>query len=155
MPKDALADLFQELETLVSGMDDWLADVPHMRPLRDEFAAMLQGTKALAAEQNSLRARRQSVTQQLRILKGQGRDLVIKARAAIRSHYGHRNEGLVRFHIRPVRRRSRAIPEQAGIAESVPAEPSATTPAVPEKIETSPDAASVSPVPAGDSHSEP
>jgi hypothetical protein len=149
MPKDSLADLFDELETLVSGMDDWLADVPQMRPLRDEIASTLQGTRALAAEQNSLTARRQAVTQQLRIMKGEGRDLVIKARAAIRSYYGHRNEGLVRFHIRPTRRRSRAVPEGVGIAMPAPAEPPYKSSGAAETLGAAPDTTPVSPLPAG------
>ncbi|HSS75576.1 MAG TPA: hypothetical protein VLV54_02425 [Thermoanaerobaculia bacterium] len=63
MPKDSLADLLGELEILVSGMDDWLADVSQMQPLRNEVASILQGTRELAAEQSSLTARRQAVTQ--------------------------------------------------------------------------------------------
>jgi hypothetical protein len=154
MPKDSLAELFGELETLVSGMDDWLADVPQMQPLRDEVASMLQGTRELAAEQNSLTARRQAITQQLRIMKGEGRDLIIKARAAIRSYYGHRNEGLVRFNIRPVRRRSRAIPEETGIAMPAPATPPSKSPGTAKTLASSPDTAPVSPFPDGDSRSE-
>jgi hypothetical protein len=154
MPKDSLADLLDHLETLVSGMDDWLGDVPQMRLLRDEVASMLQGTRALAAEQNSLTARRQAVTQQLRIMKGEGRDLVIKARAAIRSYYGHRNEGLVRFQIRPTRRRSRAIPEGVGIAMPAPAEPPSTPPRTAGTPAAAPDTAPDSPLPAADSRSK-
>lgn len=154
MPKDSLAELLGQLEILVSGMDEWLADVPSLQPLRDEVASMLQGTRALAAEQSSLTARRQAVTQQLRITKGEGRDLVIKARAALRSHFGHRNEGLVRFNIRPVRRRSRAVPEGTGIAAPVPA----TSPDAPLKIAgargKTPRNRPVPPLPEGDSHTE-
>ena len=151
MPKDSLADLFDELETLVSGMDDWVADVPYLRPLRDEVAAMLQGTRELAAEQSSLTARRQAVTQQLRIQKGQGRDLVIKARAALRSHFGHRNEGLVRFHIRPTRRRSRAVPEEVGIAMPTPGAPPVMSPGLSRALGAVPDTAPVAAPEAGDS----
>jgi len=154
MPKDSLADLLGELETLVSGMDDWLADVSQMQPLRNEVASMLQGTRELAGEQNSLTARRQAVTQQLRIMKGQGRDLVIKTRAAIRSYYGHRNEGLVRFNIRPVRRRSRAIPEGTGIAMPAPAGPPSTPPGSAGALGATSDTAPVSPLANRDSRSE-
>src|SRR3954453_7628644 len=155
MPKDSLAGFFGDLENLLSGIDERLADVPHLRPLRDEVATMLQGTKALAAEQSSLTARRQSVTQQLRILTAQGRDLIVKPRAAIRSHYGHRNEVLVRFHIRPIRRRSRATPEGVGIAMPFPAEPPAASPGAAGTLGASPDTAAVSLSRDGDSPSEP
>jgi hypothetical protein len=33
----------------------------------------------------------------------------------IRAQLGHRNEGLVRYRIRPIRRRSRAVDEETGI----------------------------------------
>jgi hypothetical protein len=151
MSKDSLADLFDELETLVSGMDDWVTDVPHLRLLRDEVAAVLQGTRELSAEQSSLTARRQAVTQQLRIQKGRGRDLIIKTRAALRSHFGHRNEGLVRFHIRPVRRRSRATPEEVGIAMPTPAPPPVMSPGLTRALGATPDTAPVSTLETGDS----
>ena len=154
MPKDSLANLFGELETLVGGMDDWLADVPEMRPLRDEIAAILQETRALSDEQRSLTARRQAVTQQLRIIKGQGRDLIIKTRSALRSYYGHRNEGLVRFHIRPVRRRSRAVPEEVGIATPVRAQLPAKETGSAGAPGAAPGTAPASPLPDGSSHSE-
>jgi hypothetical protein len=41
-------------------------------------------------------------------MEGRGKDLAVQVRAAVRSH-GHRNEGLVRFNIRPIRRRSRGM----------------------------------------------
>jgi hypothetical protein len=151
MSKDSLADLFDELETLVSGMDDWLADVPHLRLLRDEVAAVLQGTRELAAEQSSLTARRQAVTQQLRIQKGRGRDLIIKTRAALRSHLGHRNEGLVRFHIRPIRRRSRATPEEVGIAMPTPAPPPVLSRGLTRALAAIPGTAPAATLEAGDS----
>jgi hypothetical protein len=152
MPKDSLAELLGELEILVTGMDE--AGIPHLQPLRDEIAAMLQGTRSLAAEQNSLTARRQAVTQQLRIRKGEGRDLIIKARAAIRSQYGHRNEGLVRFNIRPVRRRSRAIPEGTGIAMPALAAPPAASPGAAKSPGAVPDTTKVSSPPKGASRSK-
>jgi hypothetical protein len=155
MSKDALADLLAEWETMRNGMDDWLAGVPHLRPLRDELAATIQVPKELADEQSSLTARRQVVTQQLRIVKSRGQDLAIKVRAAIRSYYGHRDEGLVRFHIRPVRRRSRAVPEGAGIAVPIPAALPAASPALPEKLGVAPDSVPVSHATDGDSRSEP
>ncbi|HSS79084.1 MAG TPA: hypothetical protein VLV54_20350 [Thermoanaerobaculia bacterium] len=116
--------MFGDWETLLGGVDDWLADIPSLRPLRDEMAAMIRDTKDLAAEQISLKARAQRVTQQLRIMQGRGKDLAVQLRAAVRSHYGHRNEGLVRFNMRPVRRRSRAIVDgESGLTSTPPADP--------------------------------
>jgi hypothetical protein len=106
-----------EWDSLLTAMDEpEILNQPHMRQLRDQLAAMIQDTRALAAEQAALEARRQAVTQQLRITRSKGQDLVVQVRSAIRSHFGHRFEGLVRFRIRPVRRRSRATREEIGIA---------------------------------------
>jgi hypothetical protein len=114
MPKDALADVILDLDQLLGAVDSHEAlDDPYLRRLRDELEAALLEIKALHAEQASLAARRQEVTQRLRITRGQGQDTAIRLRSALRAHFGHRFEGLVRFRIRPVRRRSRAIPESA------------------------------------------
>jgi hypothetical protein len=121
MPKEARAELFGDWETLLGGVDDWLADIPSLRPLRDEMAAMIRDTKALADEQSSLKARAQAVTQRLQIMQGRGKDLAIQVRAAVRAHLGHRDEGLVRFNIRPIRRRSRSISGEVASLTPIPA----------------------------------
>ena len=116
MPKISLADLLMEWESLFTGVDrpDILA-LPYMQELRDELSVHIALTKGLAREQESLEGRRRAVTQQLRIAKSEGQDLVVRVRAAVRAHLGHRNEGLVRYHIRPIRRRSRAIRESSAM----------------------------------------
>ncbi len=117
MPKTALADMLLEQDSLHAAIDrPEILALPYMQELRDELDAMIKVTKTLAHEQASLEARRQAVTQELRIAKGQSRDLMVRVRAAIRSHLGHRNEGLVRYRIRPIRRRSRSVPEGAGLS---------------------------------------
>jgi hypothetical protein len=125
MPKTAFADTLLEWDSLLAAMDEpEILNQPHMRQLRDQLEVMIQNTRALAAEQAALEGRRQAVTQQLRITRRKGQDLVVRVRSAIRSHFGHRFEGLVRFRIRPVRRRSRATREEIGIAETgSPVEP--------------------------------
>jgi hypothetical protein len=119
-------------ESILTGMDrpDILSK-PHMRELRDELAAMIQTMKALANEQAFLEGRRQAVTQELRITQAKGEDLVVRVRAALRSLLGHRNEGLVRFHVRPIRRRSRRVSEEIGVAtlnQATEAKPAAAVP---------------------------
>ena len=114
MPKISLADLLTEWDSLYAGVDrPEVLSLPYMQELRDELAAHITFTKGLAREQESLEGRRRAVTQQLRIAKSEGQDLVVRVRSALRAHLGHRNEGLVRYHIRPVRRRSRAIRESS------------------------------------------
>jgi hypothetical protein len=117
MPKDAFADTVVDLERLVRAVDSNEAlGVAYLRDLRDGLESTLRTIKALHAEQTSLTARRQEVTQLLRITKTQGKDQAVKLRSALKAHFGHRHEGLVQFQIRPVRRRSRSVPEEVGIA---------------------------------------
>jgi hypothetical protein len=49
---------------------------------------------ALGAYPQNLEGRRRAVTQQLQITRGDGQDLVIKIRAAVKSRFGHRWVGL-------------------------------------------------------------
>lgn len=127
MPKTALADMLMEQDSLYAAIDrPEILALPYMQELRDELDGMIKVTKTLAHEQASLEGRRQAVTQELRIAKSQSRDLMVRVRAAVRSHLGHRNEGLVRYRIRPIRRRSQALPEGAGLP------PMALSPSAPE-----------------------
>jgi hypothetical protein len=115
MSKIALADALKEWDSMLAALDNIEElDKPALRALRDELAAMAQAVKALADEQAYLEARRQAVTQQLRITRSHGLELTIKVKAAVKGELGHRNELLTRFGIRPVR--SRRKREEVGVA---------------------------------------
>lgn len=146
MPKDALAEFIVDLERLLAAVDSHEAlDVPYLRKLRDDLEATVLEIKALHAEQVSLTARRQEVTQRLRIMRGQGTDAAVKLRSGLRAHFGHRFEGLVQFRIRPVRRRSRAVPETATLLTAGAGARPAKTAAKPEPPSVSPASGSDSP----------
>lgn len=116
MPKTALADTMEEWTSLLAALDNpEILEIPQMEELRAALEVKIQTVKALAAEQAALQARRQAVTQQMRITRGHGQDLVIKVKSHIKGHFGHRFEGLVRYRVRPARRRSRAAREEIGI----------------------------------------
>ena len=117
MPKVSIADTRDEWDSLYSALGEGEAlNDPVLRGLREQLGAVIMALKLLAADQQDLQARKQAVTQQMRITRKNGGDLVIKIRSAIRSRLGHRNEGLVRYRIRPTRRRTRKVEEEAGIA---------------------------------------
>ena len=141
MPKTALADTLDEWDSLLAAMDNpEILEIPHMRELRDALEIMIQTTKALAGEQTALQAQRQAVTQQLRITRGHGQDLVIKVRAAIRGHFGHRFEWLSLYRIRPLRRRSRAAREELGISPAATQALLASIPGLPAAALAGPEA---------------
>ena len=116
MPKNALAVTLEEWESLLAGIDAAGLDDPYVHELREQLVAMIQATRELANEQAHLQARHQAITQQLRITRRETEDLVVKIRSTMRGRYGHTNEGLVRFRIRPKRRHSREEQEKVGIA---------------------------------------
>ena len=117
MPKVALADTLDGWRSLLGGLDEEaMADLPEREELRRHLEAMIQATRILVDEQRDLEGRRRAVTQQLRIMKKNGEDLVVKIRSAVRSHLGHRNEMLTRYGVRPTRRRRRTIPEEVGVS---------------------------------------
>lgn len=117
MPKAALADTREEWDSLYSalGENEALND-PYLRNLRDQLGALILALKILAADQKDLQARKQAVTQQMRITRKTGEDLVVQIRSAIRGRLGHRSEMLTRYRIRPTRRRTRKVEEEAGIS---------------------------------------
>ncbi len=117
MPKVSLADTREEWDSLFSalGENEALGD-PALRDLRDQLGAVILALKILADDQNDLQARRQAVTQQLRITRKKGADLVVQIRSAIRGRLGHRSEALVRYRIRPTRRRTRKLQEEVGVS---------------------------------------
>ena len=116
MPKASLADTREEWDSLYSALGENEAlDDPILRDLRDQLGAAILALRTLAADQKELQARRQAVTQQIRITRKKGADLTVQIRSAIRGRLGHRSEGLVRYRIRPTRRRTRRVEEEIGI----------------------------------------
>ena len=116
MPKTALADTVDDGRSLIAALvenEDF--NQPYLRELHEQLESSMSVIMDLAAEQAELQARRQAVTQQLRITRRKTQDLVIKVRSAIKAKLGHRSELLVRYRMRPIRRRSRAKDEAVGV----------------------------------------
>jgi hypothetical protein len=119
MPKIALAAAMEEWTSLLAATDNpEILAIPDVKEMRDALEVMMRTTYALAAEQAALQARRQAVTQEMRIARRHGQDLVIQMRSMIRGKYGHRFEGLVRYRIRPVRSGARELREEIGITDA-------------------------------------
>jgi hypothetical protein len=70
MSKVALADAQKEWAEILDGLDTVAGlDKPDLREMREELAAMVVAVRELRADQADLEARRQSITQQLRIAR--------------------------------------------------------------------------------------
>jgi hypothetical protein len=114
MSKVALADELAEWDAILSGLSDIEAlDKPDLQELAAKLTAMSRAVRELRGEQAALEARRQAITQQLRITRRLGQDLTIKIKAAVKGALGHRSELLTCFGIKPTR--SRKSGEENGI----------------------------------------
>ncbi|HEX6903448.1 MAG TPA: hypothetical protein VF789_27270 [Thermoanaerobaculia bacterium] len=150
MPKIALAATMEEWTSLLAATDNpEILAIPDVKEMRDALEVMARTTYALAAEQAALKARRQAVTQEMRIARRRGQDLVIQMRSMIRGKYGHRFEGLVRYRIRPVRSGPHEFREDRGIADIGRQAMLATIPGIPSEALAAPEAFRESAVPEG------
>lgn len=120
MPKIAEADLMLEIENFLVGTGrDETRESPQIQELRRSLAKHAARIRFLSAEQRRLIASKQEVTQALRIAKSQASELLTVLRIAIKAKLGHRNERLVKYNIRPTRRRSRRTVESEAIVPTV------------------------------------
>jgi hypothetical protein len=128
MPKQSIADLITGFENLVATVKVSAADAPglsvHIGPLEQ----LLADLKALNASIDTRKGVKQQGVQERRALIKQGKDLASQARAALKAHFGLRNERLVEFGAKPVRARRKTpktTPEEPEPAPETPA-PTAT-----------------------------
>ena len=83
MSKVALADELLEWDAILAGLSDIEAlDKPDLQELAAKLTGLSRAVRELRGEQAALEARRQSITQQLRITRRMGQDLTIKIKAA-------------------------------------------------------------------------
>ena len=103
MPKVALADTLVDWDSLIAAARRRVAKHPEITPILEALEALRDRSKALEAERQSLQARRQVATQELRQAREEGKDVAIRLRAMMKYLLGTRNEGLVEFNVRPRR----------------------------------------------------
>ena len=101
------ADVVRDWELLLSAATDNLADLGDAERHRAALEQHLAETKALKARQDSARAIRQRMTQELMEMLEQGRELAIRLRNAVKANIGPKNERLVQFGVVPLRKRGR------------------------------------------------
>lgn len=103
MPKVALADTFIDWDQLIAAARRRVAKNPQIREVLEALERLRDRGKALDHERQSLQARHQRATQELREVKEEGKDLAMRLRAGLKSILGPRSEALVEFNIRPRR----------------------------------------------------
>jgi seryl-tRNA synthetase len=103
MPKVALADTLVEWDSLIAAARRRVAKHPEIVPVLEALESLRDRSKALKAERESLQARRQVATQELKQAREEGKDFAIRLRSALKSALGTQNEALVEFNVRPRR----------------------------------------------------
>jgi hypothetical protein len=104
MPKVALADTFQDWESLLRAAAKH-KDQKKLHVHLDKLQAAFDRLHELEALRESLQAQKQRATQEMGEVKEAGKLAAIEVRSLLKAIVGHRNEALVQFNIRPIRKR--------------------------------------------------
>lgn len=104
MPKVALADTFYDWEGLLRAAAQH-KDKKNLHVHLDKLQAAHDRLHELEALREDLKARRQQATQEMGEVKDAGKLAAIEVREILKVILGHRNEGLVQFNMRPLRKR--------------------------------------------------
>ena len=95
-----------------------LAEMPHVQPLQTELQGLLDEARTLDNEQEELRAKFRDLVQRRRDVERRGEIVRRRVQAHLRGTFGHTNEQLIKFGIKPrprvIRRKSSKPPEEPG-----------------------------------------
>jgi hypothetical protein len=129
MPKSSLADFVTDWETLLKNVSDAAAELPNLDVYKAALEPLLASAKDGLALSQAHRGLKQQQTKDLRELIGNGKDAAANLRSAIKAHFGPKSEMLLRFGMKPIRKRKKAPAQSAQTAkEPEPAHPPAPAP---------------------------
>jgi hypothetical protein len=95
------------LELRSKALEVNLEELPHLEIPRSRLDGLLEQVNDLTAQQASLTAAKQEVSQRLAKLMREGETLRVFLDAGVKQHYGNRSEKLVEFGMKPFRPRPR------------------------------------------------
>ena len=104
MPKVALADTFDDWYSLLQAAEKY-RDQRKMYVHLDKLQSAYDQLRELEAERAALQARQQEITQQMGGVKDEGKLAAMETRQLLKGILGLRNEALVQFKVRPLRKR--------------------------------------------------
>lgn len=117
MPKVSLADLFQDWYSLLQAAEKY-RDQRKMYVHLDKLQSSYDQLRDLEAERADLQARQQEITQRMGGIKEEGKLAAMETRQLLKGILGPRNEALVQFKVRPLRKRG---PRKKASTETEPA----------------------------------
>lgn len=101
------ADVVDDWEGVLTATRNNAEKLPDIERHSSALELVLGQTKAMKSLQDSHTAGRQVATQELKKLVTQGRELAIRLRGAVKANLGPKNEQLVEFNMKPIRKRPR------------------------------------------------
>ena len=106
MSRENYVNTVESWRRLLDPMDEQEATATDIRKQRAELAAMHKRAQELVHQRAELRASMQTATRELQDILKTGRMVASYLRRALRFRHGRDSEQLVRFGLRPDRRRS-------------------------------------------------
>jgi hypothetical protein len=130
MPRNSLADMVTDWETLLKNVTDTAAELPGLDAYKAPLEQLLAQAKDEIALSQARRGMKQQETKDLRLLMGQGKEAAAKLRSAVKAHFGAKSERLVQFGMKPARKRKRSDSktEKPKTVDPASASPSEQTP---------------------------
>jgi len=102
---NSLADVILDWEDVLSACRNNAEVLKSAEPLRLELERILGTAKDVKARKEGAIALKQQLTQELKQIVKDGREVVRRLRGAAKAQLGTKNEGLVQFKARPIRDR--------------------------------------------------
>lgn len=112
-------------------------ELPQLEPFRLKLGAILTQALGINQQQDAMRASKQEASKQLRKLAAEGNRLAALARAAVKEHYGIREEKIAEFGLQPFRGRKVKLAAKA-TGPKAPAPEKPETPALPVPADSKP-----------------
>ena len=130
MPRNSLADMVTDWETLLKNVADAATELPNIESYKAPLEQLLPRAKDGIALSHARRGLKQQETKELRALMNQGKEAAEKLRSAIKAQFGRKSERLVQFGMRPSRGRKKSAKAKAE-KKPKPAEPTSASPSEP------------------------
>jgi hypothetical protein len=112
-------------------------ELPQLEPFRVKLGGILTQALGINQHQEAMKASKQEASKQLRKLAAEGSRLATLARAAIKEHYGIREEKIAEFGLQPFRGLKTKLAAKAP-APQTPAPGKPETPTLPASTDPKP-----------------
>lgn len=106
MSRTRIAITLDDWEKLAQGVTtETTAEAPQLQFTHEKLQGFLEEFKKLSLEQKLHDSRKREVTRRMNEILEEGRRTASALKVGLKQHFGNRNEELIRFGVRPFRRR--------------------------------------------------